>query len=218
MAFRFPTPLYAIADLTSHPSPVALVEALMAAGIRFVQLRAKGVSSGRFVALAREVKGVTDDHDATLIINDRADIARLIGAAGVHLGQDDLPGEPARALLAPGQILGLSTHTLDQLRAAAALGVADYLAFGPVFATRSKIDHDPPQGLAGLRAARRLTSLPLVAIGGVSAATLRDVLATGVDAVAMIGAIATAADPGAAARALQTQAVQLTAGRNRRRS
>ncbi len=207
MPFRFPDPLYPIIDPAGHPerTHVALAEALLAAGIRFLQLRAKHTASGAFAALARAVKERTDRAGAALIINDRADIARLVDAAGVHLGQDDLPPAEARAILGPDKVIGFSTHSAAQADAAVRAGGIDYLAFGPVFPTRSKDNPDPVQDLDGLRAVRRRCPLPLVAIGGITTETVAAVLAIGADAVALIGAIAHAADPAAATRALLAQ-------------
>jgi thiamine-phosphate pyrophosphorylase len=105
----------------------------------------------------------------------------LVGATGVHLGQDDLPPAAARALLGAGAVVGLSTHNLAQVEAAVAAGGIDYLAFGPIFATASKRDPDPVQGLDGLRAARARSPWPLVAIGGIDAATAGAVRAAGAD-------------------------------------
>jgi thiamine-phosphate pyrophosphorylase len=208
--FQFPQPLYPIVD-----SPAG-AEAVLGAGCRLVQLRLKGVPTRDLVACARAVVAAVERAGAQLVINDRADVVLLVGAAGVHLGQTDLPAEAARELLGPGRIIGVSTHNAAQLAAAEHAGVADYLAFGPVFATASKADPDPVQGLAGLRAVRALTARPLVAIGGIEAATLGDVLAAGADAVAVIGAITRAPDPAAAARDLLARAT--TALRSRLRS
>jgi|MudIll2142460700_1097286.scaffolds.fasta_scaffold344226_2 thiamine-phosphate diphosphorylase len=220
MAFHFPSPLYPIVDPVGVPgrAHVELAEAVVAAGIRLFQLRVKQQPTGVFVEVARAVKAIADRGGAQLIINDRADIARLLDAAGVHLGQDDLPPEAARVVLGPRKVIGWSTHNPAQLEAAARAGVADYLAFGPIFPTQSKERPDPAQGVATLAAVRRLTSRPLVAIGGISAATVADVLRAGADAVAVIGAIAQAADPCAATQALERQVRAATAPRYRRRS
>ena len=200
----FPSPLYPIVDTLGDParSHVALAEAILAAGAPLLQLRAKDVPTGRFVEIARAVKVIADRHRAQLIINDRADIARLIDAAGVHLGQEDLPVAAARQILGPGKIIGLSTHNLAQAEAAARAGIADYVGFGPIYPTNTKERPDPVQGLEGLRQVRSRVSLPIVAIGGITAATMRDVLAAGADAVAMIGEIVRAADVEATVRSL----------------
>lgn len=202
MPFRFPSPVYPIADAGDGRDTLALAEALLAAGARLLQLRAKTLATGAFVVLARAVKAAADRAGALLIINDRPDIALLIDAGGVHLGQDDLPPADARALLGPDKIIGNSTHNLAQVDAALAAGAIDYLAFGPIFATRSKRDPDPVQGIDALRAVRARCPLPLVAIGGIDTTSVPAVRAAGADAVAVIGALTAAADPAAALRAL----------------
>ncbi len=130
---------------------------------------------------------------ATLIINDRCDLALAVKADGVHLGQEDLPITDARRLFGPEKIIGLSTHTTDQVREAAFLK-PDYIGFGPIFSTSTKADHDPVVGIEGLRAARALTTLPMFAIGGIRPDTVGDIMTAGVDGVAVISAILKAAD------------------------
>jgi thiamine-phosphate pyrophosphorylase len=195
-SFLFPAALYPIADTLGAPecSHLAVAEAMLAGGAPLLQLRVKDQPTGRFVDIARAVKVATDRCSARLIINDRADIAKLVGAAGVHLGQDDLPPAAARDILGPHTIIGLSTHNLEQAVAAARAGIADYIGFGPIFPTTSKRRPDPVQGLDGLRAVRRHVALPIVAIGGIDARTMPAVLAAGADAVAMIGEIVRATD------------------------
>ncbi|MEO8603206.1 MAG: thiamine phosphate synthase [bacterium] len=200
--FRFPDRLYPIADADSCADVVGLAEAIVAAGARLLQLRAKSASTRELIDLARAVMVRTDRAGAALIVNDRADVARLVGAAGVHLGQDDLPPAAARAILGPDAVIGFSTHDVAQLEDAVRDGVTDYLAFGPIFPTRSKANPDATQGIQSLAAARAACPRPLVAIGGIGAANLADVLAIGVDAAAVIAAIAGAPDPAAATRAL----------------
>jgi thiamine-phosphate pyrophosphorylase len=204
MPFSFPARLYPIIDTLGDPqrSHLDLARAVLAAGTPLLQLRVKHEPTGRFVELARAVKAEADRHGALLLINDRADVAKLVGAGGVHLGQDDLPVHAAREILGPRAIIGFSTHTLAQAEAAAREGLADYLGFGPIYATSSKDNPDPVQGLDGLRAVRRQLQMPLVAIGGITAATIADVLAAGADAVAMIGEIVRATDVTETARTL----------------
>jgi thiamine-phosphate pyrophosphorylase len=204
MSFAFPSHVYPIVDTLGDRklSPVALAQAMLDAGVRFLQLRVKDEPARRFVEIARAVKAVTDGYHARLIINDRADIAKLIDAAGVHLGQDDLPPRAAREILGPNTIIGFSTHNVAQAEAAAREGFADYIGFGPIYPTTSKERADPVQGLEGLRLVRSHVKLPIVAIGGIAAGTMRDVLAAGADAVAMIGEIVRAEDVSAKVRAL----------------
>lgn len=201
--FRFPDPLYPIVDADSTPDVPGFAAAVLAGGARLLQLRAKRATTRALIELAHTLQALATDAGARLIVNDRADVARLVGAAGVHLGQDDLPPAAARAILGPDAIIGTSTHTLAEADAALRAGAIDYLAFGPIFATRSKANPDPEQGLAGLAAVRARCPLPLVAIGGIDATTIAAVRAAGADAVAVIGAIAAAADPAAATRTLR---------------
>jgi thiamine-phosphate pyrophosphorylase len=188
-AFRFPSPLYPIIDTLGDAgrSHVAIAQAMVRGGARLLQLRVKGRSTAELVEIARRVKQVTDAGGAALIVNDRADVARLIDAAGVHLGQSDLPSREARALLGPEKIIGVSTHNSEQVEAAMISVDADYIGYGPIFATASKDNPDPVQGLDGLRRARERSTLPIVAIGGITEGTMPDALAAGADAVAMIG-------------------------------
>lgn len=202
--FAFPHHLYPIIDTLGDPqrSHVQLAEQMLQGGARFVQLRVKDQPTGRVVDMARAVKALTDRCQAQLIINDRADIAKLIDAAGVHLGQDDLPVRAAREILGPRKIIGFSTHNAAQADAAAREGGADYIGFGPIYRTTSKERPDPVQGLDGLRLVRRCVTLPIVAIGGITATTMPDVLAAGADAAAMIGDVIHADDVSAKVRDL----------------
>jgi thiamine-phosphate pyrophosphorylase len=211
--FRFPTPIYPIVDPAARAQggAVDLAEVLLAAGAELLQLRMKSEPTGRFVDTARAVKAAADRRGIPLVINDRADVAALIGAAGVHLGQEDLPTHEARRLLGEDRLIGFSTHDPSQVEQAMRSVAADYLAFGPIFPTRSKADPDPAQGLDGLRRARSLCSLPLVAVGGITVDNAADVLRTGADAVAVIGAIASSADPAKTMRELLRTAAEVAA-------
>lgn len=195
-AFRFASRLYPIADTLGDPrlSYSALSVAIARAGAPLLQLRAKHLATAQLVAVARELRAITARYSMLLIINDRADIAKLVDADGVHLGQDDLPAPCAREILGPDKIIGVSTHNVAQAEAAARAGVADYIGFGPLFPTTSKERPDPVQGLAGLRMLRHRVALPIVAIGGITAGTMHAVLEAGADAVAMIGEIVRADD------------------------
>jgi thiamine-phosphate pyrophosphorylase len=202
--FTFPSQLYPIIDTLGDPqrSAVTLAGAVLDAGIRFLQLRVKDEPTRRTVEVARALAELAHRYGAQLIVNDRADVAALVGAAGVHLGQDDLPAGAARHLLGPGHIIGVSTHNAAQALAAAADGAADYIGFGPIYPTQSKRRPDPVQGIAGLRAVRSRVRIPIVAIGGITATTMHEVLDAGADAVAMIGEIVRAPDVGAQIRRL----------------
>jgi thiamine-phosphate pyrophosphorylase len=202
--FSFLSRLYPIIDDLGdrRRSHAAIASAVVRGGARFMQLRVKGRPTREFVEIARQVKSITDSAGAALIINDRADIAALIDAAGVHLGQDDLAASAARALLGAGKVIGLSTHNFTQAEKAADDGAADYIGFGPIFATSTKDNPDPVQGIEALRVVRRRVQLPIVAIGGITGATMAEVLGAGADTVAMIGEIVRAPDVEARVRAL----------------
>lgn len=182
--------IYPITDRKlSGLSHAEQVEQLVDGGATLIQLREKHLPPIEFLHEAEAAQAVALRHSVTLIINDRLDIAMAVGAGGIHLGQDDLPIEAARRLTHDSMVMGFSTHTLQQLEAAVQMPV-DYVAFGPVFTTRSKQDHDPTVGLDQLRAAKTIAGeLPLVAIGGITAADARAVLEAGADSVAIISAV-----------------------------
>lgn len=189
-----PSRLYAIVDpLDTGRDPLDLARAMLAGGARLLQLRLKTTATAALLATAERMRELTAAAGATFIVNDRADVARACGADGVHLGQDDLPIEAARTVLGAGPIVGFSTHSETQLAAARGRG-ADYCAFGPIYATTSKTNPDPVVGCERVRAARALTAGPLVAIGGITAATAASVLDAGADAVAVIAALVRAPD------------------------
>lgn len=200
--FALPAAVYPIVDVgtPSRFAPLDLARILFRAGAPLLQLRAKATPTRDFCDLARAIQDVAATHAARLILNDRADIARLVGAAGVHLGQTDLHPDDARRILGPNAIVGFSTHNESQVGEADALDSVDYIGFGPIFPTASKANPDPCQGLEGLRRVRRLTSLPIVAIGGITSKTAAGVQAAGADAVAMIGAIASSDEPASVLR------------------
>ena len=164
-----------------------------AAGVRLFQYRDKQSTMKDAYRQALALRQVATEVGATLIINDRCDLALAVEADGVHLGQDDLPLADARRLLGPEAIIGLSTHNPEQVREAAALQ-PDYIGFGPIFSTATKTDHDPVVGLEGLRAIRTLTTLPIFAIGGITPQHVTDILTAGADGLAVISAILKATD------------------------
>jgi thiamine-phosphate pyrophosphorylase len=159
-------------------------QAMLEGGARILQFRHKGHFSRPVFKDAECIAVLAREAGATFIVDDRADIAMLLDA-GLHVGQDDLPPRDARRLIGPGRMLGFSTHNPAQL-AAAGSEPLDYVAFGPVFATRSKENPDPVAGLAGLAEAKEQTRFPLVAIGGITRANAREVLAAGADSLAVI--------------------------------
>lgn len=193
--------LYAILDIDTLNArgldPQAVCDAWLTAGVREIQLRAKAMAGGALLELATALGRRCHAAGAEFVVNDRADIALMAGADGVHLGQDDLsPAEIRRSLRAPRnlRVIGLSTHTLDQLRAGLAQP-ATYFAIGPVFETASKANADPVIGLAGVAEAAELLKAdgrPLVAIGGITLDRMAAVLAAGASSVAIISDLVTA--------------------------
>src|SRR5579863_8132298 len=203
--------LYAIIDptlLTS--SELALAEALAGSGVELIQYRNKTVSSRQFFETSRQLTSVLGPRLVRLIVNDRADIALLAGAGGVHVGQEDLGVEDARAICGPNRWVGVSTHSLEQV-AAADRTSADYIAFGPIFPTATKKNSDPVVGTELLRMARQMTKKPLVAIGGITLERAAEVYRAGADSLAVIRDLICAPDPGARAREYLGVAASTTA-------
>ena len=163
------------------------VEEALAAGVTLVQYRAKAADGGVLYAAACRLKQLCDKYGVPLIINDRLDIALAVGAAGVHLGQDDLPCAVARRLLGEDYIIGVSAHNPAEAVQAVSEG-ADYLGCGAVFGTATK--HDVAKlGLENLRAIRKAVAVPMVGIGGITADNYAEVLATGADGAAIVSGI-----------------------------
>lgn len=177
-----------------------VVAAAVRGGVGSVQLRDKTLDARELVALARALKAQLAGLGVPLIVNDRLDVALAAGADGVHLGQRDLPAAEARRLWPQG-LIGLSIENAAQLRAAESQAI-DYYGASPVFATPTKTDTAPALGLPGLAALRALTSRPLLAIGGITAANAAAVRAAGADGLAVVSALCAAADPEAAAQVL----------------
>jgi thiamine-phosphate pyrophosphorylase len=180
-----------------------LAAAYLRGGARLLQLRAKSLSGDAFLATASAVVQLARRHQARVIVNDRADIARLADADGVHVGQDDLQPAQVRALIGGDAIVGLSTHTIAQLKRAI-LEPVSYVAIGPVYPTSTKVTGYDAIGLATvLDAARRARAagVPLVAIGGITLDNAAPVLASGAASVAVIGDLLSTGDPEARVRA-----------------
>jgi len=183
--------VYPLTDVQlSGLSHAEQVRRLSLGGASLIQLREKRMSSLEFYEQAKAAQ----ESGVRLIINDRVDIALAVGAAGVHLGQDDVPPEAARKLLGPQAIIGYSTHNIDQAINAIKLPI-DYLAIGPIFSTATKTDTAPVLGLEGLRAVRQaIGEFPLVAIGGITHGNAREAIEAGADSVAVISALLSAPD------------------------
>ena len=197
---RLPSHFYAMVDPAGGHEPVALAMTMLEAGARIVQLRLKDAPGRDFLAAARAISELCRQHGAILIVNDRVDIAILAGADGVHLGQEDLPLEAARRIAGPNKIIGISTHTVEQARAAED-GGADYIGFGPMYSGGLK-KIAAGVGLDKLRAIRAAVRIPIVAIGGITEARVAETLAAGADAVAIITDVVKAPDIGAKVRSI----------------
>jgi thiamine-phosphate pyrophosphorylase len=203
--------LYPITDrLRSGLSHAEQVARLCEGGATFIQLREKHLAPRDFYREADSALREARARGARLIINDRADLSLALGADGVHLGQDDMPPRAARALLGREAIIGFSTHSVEQARAASRLPI-DYVAIGPVFATSSKENPEPLVGLEGVRRVREAVGRThLVAIGGITPESAADVIEAGADSVALIGAlIANAFDPAEITRRTRTLLARL---------
>lgn len=199
MQALFPA-LYAILDPDHTSVPVAaLAETLASAGVQLMQLRDKRSPARRIYVEAQELAALLSPRGVRLIVNDHPDIASMTGAAGVHVGQDDLPVEEARRICGPSKWVGVSTHNLEQLREADRTS-ADYIAVGPIFPTGTKENPDPVVGVDFVRVARQLTRKPLVAIGGITIESATEVFRAGADSVAIIRDLIAASDPGERAR------------------
>lgn len=197
------TGLYAIIDST-YLKPEEMAGAAVAAiegGASVLQLRAKGLGGGELLEVARALKKVAANKGVPFIVNDRADIALLSGADGVHIGQDDIPLKEARKLLGGDMIIGVSTHNLKEALEAEAVG-ADYISFGPIFPTSTKKDADVPKGAEHLKELKNKTKLPVVAIGGITGENLAKIVCSGADAAAVISCLLTAPDIGTKAMIL----------------
>ena len=200
--------LYVIVDRAAAGGrPLAeLAVAAIRGGADVIQLRDKAASAADLLRAAQELVAITRPAGIPLIINDRPDIAHAVGASGVHLGQDDLPVQAARAILGPSRLIGKSTHSLEQARAAQAEG-ADYLGVGPVFATPTKPNY-PQVGLSLVQQVRGTITIPWVAIGGIEQDNVERVIQAGARCVAIVRAVCRADDPETAARRLKRSLAQ----------
>lgn len=196
--------LYLVTDRhhTAGRPLVDVVHAALDGGVRAVQLREKDLEGGALYRLAAQLRELTAHYQARLLINDRVDVALAVEADGVHLGQMSFPVAVARRLLGPGKLIGVSTHNPEEIAAAAG---ADFLVFGPVYATPSKAKYGEPQGLARLRQAVAQSPIPLFAIGGITVEQVAEVLTNGAPGVAVISALSAAPDPTRSASALVSQ-------------
>jgi thiamine-phosphate pyrophosphorylase len=192
--------LYVILDARLLTIPETVCAGQLAdAGVRLVQYRHKTASSRELLEGSKRLSAVLVPLGVTFIVNDRADVACLAGASGVHVGQEDLGVEEARAAVGPDRLVGVSTHNREQFEQAAATS-ADYIAVGPVFSTSTKANPDPVVGTEFIRQVRLLTDKSIVAIGGITLERAAEVVRAGADSVAVISDILRAPDLGTRAR------------------
>ena len=191
--------LYVILDAALLTIPEGdCTRQLVDAGVRLLQYRNKAASSRELLESTKRLSAALAPRGVTLIVNDRADVAALVGASGVHVGQEDLDVEEARAVVGRDKLVGISTHNREQFEQAAATS-ADYIAVGPIFPTSTKANPDPVVGMEFIRKVRPLTDKPIVAIGGITREHAAEVVRAGADSVAVISDILYAPDPGARA-------------------
>jgi len=189
--------LYLVSDTQADE----FLDAALAGGVDIVQLRMKGATEEAIIASARRFQSVCSRHGALLVVNDRPDLAALLDADGVHIGQDDTPVHEARAIIGEHRLLGVSTHTREQVDAARDAG-ADYIGVGPVHETPTK----PGRRAVGaelIRYAAGHAQVPFFAIGGISTANVHEVLAAGAERIAVVRALSQAPDPQRTARQLR---------------
>jgi len=206
----FPVGVYGITaeKFSAGRSNIEVVQQMIAGGIRIIQYREKRPSKsfGEMLEECRAIRHLTREAGVLFIINDYPDIAQLVDADGVHVGQDDFPVAEVRRLIGPDKLIGLSTHGPDQAAAAVQAG-ADYIGVGPIFSTQTKDDVCAPVGLGYLDHVVRTCPLPFVAIGGIKEHNLGQVLDRGAKTVCLVTEIVGAADIAATARRLQTACI-----------
>jgi thiamine-phosphate pyrophosphorylase len=199
--------LYLVCD----EQPDEFLTAVLGAGVDIVQLRMKDASDEEIVSAGRRFAGAAADHDALFILNDRPDLVAATGADGVHVGQDDVTVADARTVVGPDRLVGLSTHTPEQVHAAAGAAV-DYIGVGPVHETPTKPGR-PAVGLALVRYASEHAGVPFFAIGGISPANVHSVRGAGAQRIAVVRALTEAADPALAALTLRSAIIGAGEGR-----
>ncbi len=209
MKLVFPR-LYAIMDaVLLKTSELAFAEMMAESGVELIQYRDKKGPSRTLFEVSLNLACFLNPRGVRFIVNDRPDVAALVEAGGVHVGQEDLGVEEARAICGPGRWVGVSTHTLEQVQKADETS-ADYIAVGPVFATDTKENPEEVVGADFIRRARDLTRKPLVAIGGITLERGPEVFRAGADSVAVARDLLSASDPGARARQFLEVAAQFS--------
>ena len=191
--------LYLVTDRnqTAGRDLLWVLEQALHGGVKGIQLREKDLGGGELFHLAERVKALCDVHHASLLINDRVDVAMAVDADGVHLGEGSMPVRTARQLVGENKLVGVSTHSLTEAEESEQAG-ADFLVFGPVYFTSSKAPYGEPQGLDPLKKLVDKLSIPVYSIGGINGDNIAEVKATGVRGVALISAVISATYPRAA--------------------
>ena len=195
--------LHVITDTTlqSRFTHAELAKLAIEGGADTVQFRQKHGTTRELIAMAQGMQAVCEQYKVPLIVNDRADIALAVGAMGAHFGQDDMPVSIGRQILSTNAIIGASARTEDKILAAISEG-ADYIGFGPIYGTTSKSDAEMPKGLERLRRMCDIAACPVIAIGGITVQTTRDVIRAGAHGIAVISAVCAHSEPTVATRAL----------------
>lgn len=198
------TDLYAITDhfLSLGRDNVSVVRELLEADIKIIQYREKERKMGVILEECLAIRRLTSEYGATFIVNDHVDIALLVNADGVHVGQEDIPAQEVRRLLGPEKIIGLSTHSPEQARAAVKAGV-DYIGVGPIYATKTKKDVCEPVGLDYLRYVAKNLEIPFTAIGGIKSGNIAEVIRAGASCCCVVSAFVGAQDIGGAVREMR---------------
>lgn len=179
---------------------VSIVTRVLAAGVDMIQFRDKEATDKEFFEAGRKIKSILEGKRVLFMVNDRVDLAASLDSDGVHIGQEDMPVEKARTILGRRKIIGLSTHSLTEMREAQDRDV-DYISVGPVFPTETKPDYTPV-GLGLVSSAARESQKPFVAIGGINRENIRDIVAAGAKRIAVVRAVLSAKDPFSAAKSL----------------
>lgn len=194
--------LYLITDrkqVAKGHTLLTAVESALKGGVKAVQLREKDLTDDELLPLALDLRKLTNCYKAKLLINDRVEVALSVKADGVHLGGHSLPTETVRQKVGSEMLIGVSTHSKEEIQQAASHG-ADFVTFGPVYPTPSKATYGPPQGVPALENACENSALPVFALGGITSARAKECLQAGARGVALISAIISSDDPEGAAR------------------
>ena len=201
--------LYLITDRHQVPEEHSLtdvIEAALDAGVKAVQLRERDLSDSELLPLAEELRKLTFSYNARLLINDRIDVAMDVKADGVHLGGHSEPIDVVREKIGPEMLIGVSTHSKVEIHTAAEKG-ADFVTFGPVYATPSKAIYGPPQGVEKLKDACRNCPLPVFALGGITSERAVECCQAGASGIALISAIIASPSPKEAARSFLSRII-----------